>query len=43
MLVYITEVWELSNDARTITVQTKVNLEPLAEERSWTTVFEKDN
>ena len=43
MLVYVTEVWELSNDGRTITIQAKAKEKSGKIERSWTTVFEKVN
>ncbi len=41
MLVYVTEVWELSNDGKSITVQAKAKSDSLGEERFWTTVFDK--
>lgn len=43
MLVYVTEVWELSDDGKTITIQAKSKSDSLGEERSWTTVFENAN
>lgn len=43
MLVYVTEVWKLGNDGRSISVQTKAQADMLGEERSWTTVFDKVN
>ncbi|MEO7988650.1 MAG: hypothetical protein ABI663_03860 [Chryseolinea sp.] len=39
--VYVTEVWKLSNDGKTITVQANAKTTLFAEERSWTTVFDK--
>jgi hypothetical protein len=39
--VYVTEVWTLSNDGNTITVQANAKTTLFAEERSWTTVFDK--
>jgi len=41
MLVYVTEVWKLSNDGKTITVQTNAKSNFNSEERSWKTVFDK--
>lgn len=40
---YVTEVWKLSNDGRTITVQAnaKSNLFGFGHERSWKTVFDR--
>ncbi len=43
MLVYVTEVWKLSNDGKSITVQTNAKSNSLGEERSWKTVFNKVN
>ncbi|MEB2781668.1 hypothetical protein U3A58_14820 [Algoriphagus sp. C2-6-M1] len=43
MLVYVTEVWKLSNDGKSITVQTKAKSNMYDRERSWTTVFDKAN
>ncbi|MGN6177906.1 MAG: hypothetical protein ACTHNW_01925 [Mucilaginibacter sp.] len=39
--VYITEVWKLSNDGQSITVQTKAKSTLYSAERSWKTVFDK--
>jgi hypothetical protein len=39
--VYVTEVWTLSNDGNTITVQANAKTTLFAEERSWKTVFYK--
>ena len=41
MLVYVTEVWKLSNDGKTITIQAHAKSSLLGEERSWKTVFSK--
>ena len=40
-VVYVTEVWKLSNDGRSITVQTKAKSDLYSGERSWNTVFDK--
>ncbi|MBA4145660.1 MAG: hypothetical protein C0523_07855 [Cytophaga sp.] len=39
--VYVTEVWRLSNDGNTISVQAKAKATLLGDERSWTTVFDR--
>ena len=39
--VYVTEVWKLSDDGNTISVQTNAKTTLFAEERSWKTVFYK--
>ncbi|PZX50149.1 hypothetical protein [Algoriphagus chordae] len=41
MLVYVTEVWKLSNDGQSISIQAKAKADMFGEERSWTTVFDK--
>lgn len=44
MLVYVTEVWKLSDDGKSITVQAKAKSNLFSEdERSWKTVFNKIN
>ena len=43
MIVYTTEVWTLSNDGKSITVQTRAKSNSYEKERSWTTVFDKAN
>ena len=45
MVVYVTEVWKLSNDGKSISVQAnaKSNLFGGERERSWNTVFDKVN
>lgn len=43
MVVYVTEVWKLSNDGKSISVQTHAKSNSLDSERSWTTVFDKAN
>ncbi len=43
MLVYVTEVWELSDDGKTITIHSQAKEKSEKIERSWTTVFEKAN
>ena len=43
MLVYVTEVWELSDDGKTITIHSQAKEKSEEIERSWTTVFEKAN
>jgi hypothetical protein len=40
---YVTEVWKLSNDGKSITVQANAKSSVWDEERSWETVFEKVN
>jgi hypothetical protein len=39
--VYVTEVWKLSNDGQSITVQANAKATLFGEERSWKTVFYK--
>lgn len=39
--VYITEVWKLSNDGQSISVQTNAKSSLIGSERSWNTVFNK--
>ncbi len=41
MLVYVTEVWKLSNDGKSISVQTNAKSNLYSVERSWKTVFDK--
>jgi hypothetical protein len=41
MLVYVTEVWKLSNDGKSISVQTNAKSNLFGGERSWKTVFNK--
>jgi hypothetical protein len=41
MLVYVTEVWKLSNDGKSISVQTTAKSNLFGGERSWKTVFDK--
>ncbi len=43
MFVYLTEVWKLSNDGKSISVQAKAKSNMYDSERSWTTVFDKAN
>lgn len=44
MLVYVTEVWKLSDDGKSITVQAKAKSNLFSkDERSWNTVFDKVN
>lgn len=44
MLVYVTEVWKLSDDGKSITVEAKAKSNLFSkEERSWNTVFDKVN
>ncbi|MFM2359550.1 MAG: hypothetical protein RLY16_1543 [Bacteroidota bacterium] len=38
---YITEVWKLSDDGKSITVQTNAKSNDFSKERSWQTVFER--
>lgn len=40
-MVYVTEVWKLSNDGKSITVDTKAKSSIFDEGRSWKTVFDK--
>jgi len=39
--VYVTEVWKLSNDGKTISVQGNAKTTSSSDERSWKTVFDK--
>ena len=39
--VYVTEVWKLSNDGKTISVQANATTTSSSDERSWKTVFDK--
>ncbi len=39
--VYVTEVWKLSNDGKSISVQTNAKSNLFSGERSWKTVFDK--
>jgi hypothetical protein len=39
--VYVTEVWKLSNDGKTISIQANAKTTLSGGERSWTTVFDK--
>ncbi|MBS1933913.1 MAG: hypothetical protein JST96_07925 [Bacteroidetes bacterium] len=41
LLVYVTEVWKLSEDGKSISVQAKAKSNSFGEERSWKTVFDK--
>lgn len=41
MLVYVTEVWKLSNDGKSISVEANAKSNLLGGERSWKTVFDK--
>jgi hypothetical protein len=41
--VYVNEVWKLSNDGKSITVQANAKSTLFEEERSWETVFDKTN
>jgi hypothetical protein len=41
MLVYVTEVWKLSNDGKSISVQANAKSTSWGGERSWKTVFDK--
>lgn len=43
LVVYVTEVWKLSNDGRSISVQSSAKSNSFSAERSWTTVFNKAN
>ena len=42
-LVYVKEVWKLSNGGKSIVVQTNAKSKILGEERSWETIFDKTN
>jgi len=41
MFVYVTEVWKLSNDGKSISVQANAKSSEWGGERSWKTVFDK--
>lgn len=41
--VYVTEVWKLSDDGKTITIQAKAKSDILGDERNWKTLFYKTN
>lgn len=41
--VYVTEVWKLSNDGKSISVQANAKSNLVGGERSWKTVFDKAN
>jgi len=41
LIVYVTEVWKLSNDGKSISVQANAKSTPWGGDRSWKTVFEK--
>jgi hypothetical protein len=41
--VYVTEVWKLSNDGKSISVQANAKANLFGGERSWKTVFDKAN
>lgn len=41
MIVYVTEVWTLSSDGESISVQTNAKSNSIGNERSWKTVFDK--
>ena len=43
MVVYVTEVWKLSNDGKSISVQATAKSNSFGSERSWETVFNKVN
>jgi hypothetical protein len=43
LLVYVTEVWKLSDDGKCISVQANAKSNQFGEERSWKTVFDKVN
>lgn len=40
---YVTEVWKLSNDGKSISIQANAKSNVWDEERSWKTVFDKTN
>jgi len=42
-VVYVTEVWKLSNDGKSISIQTNAKSNLVGADRSWKTVFEKTN
>ena len=41
LIVYVTEVWKLSNDGKSISVQASAKSNSFDAERSWKTVFDK--
>ena len=41
--IYVTEVWKLSNDGKSISVQANAKTTLFGDERSWKTVFDKAN
>lgn len=41
LVVYVTEVWKLSDDGKSISVQANAKSNSFSAERSWTTVFDK--
>jgi len=41
--IYVTEVWKLSNDGNSISVQAKAKSNLFGSERSWKTIFDKAN
>ena len=41
MIVYVTEVWKLSNDGKSISVQANAKSNTFGYDRSWKTVFNK--
>ena len=43
LLVYVTEVWKLSDDGKSISVQANAKSNLFGDERSWKTVFDKVN
>lgn len=43
MVVYVTEVWTLSDDGKSIAVQTNAKSNSYSNERSWKTIFNKVN
>ena len=43
LVVYVTEVWKLSNDGKSISVQANAKSNIFDSGRSWKTVFDKAN
>jgi hypothetical protein len=43
LVVYVTEVWKLSDDGKSISIQSNAKSNSFSAERSWTTVFDKIN
>ena len=43
LFVYVTEVWKLSDDGKSIAVQANAKSNLFSEGRSWTTVFDRTN